>query len=119
MMMINNEMESENSGLKSKENDYEAKYISKLCNYLILQNYNEKQITILTFYIAQVILIKKYLKKYDITNVKVTSIDNYQGEENDIILLSLVRSNKNNELGFLSTFNRVCVAFSRAKLGLI
>ena len=115
--ITHNEIENENPGLKSKENDYEAKYISKLCNYLILQNYNEKQITILTFYIAQVILIKKYLKKYDITNVKVTSIDNYQGEENDIILLSLVRSNKNNELGFLSTFNRVCVAFSRAKLG--
>ena len=45
-------------------------------------------------------------------------MDNYQGEEYDIILLSLVRSNKDNKIGFLKTFNRVCVAFSRAKIGL-
>jgi len=113
-----NNNETENAWLKSKQNDYEAKYISKLCNYLILQNYKPEQITILTFYIGQVLLIRKYLKENDINNVRVTSVDNYQGEENDIILLSLVRSNKKKEIGFLNTFNRVCVAFSRAKIGM-
>ena len=113
-----NKHETENIWLKSKQNDYEAKYISKLCNYLILQNYKPEQITILTFYIGQVLLIRKYLKENDINNVRVTSVDNYQGEENDIILLSFVRSNKNKEIGFLNTFNRVCVAFSRAKIGM-
>ncbi len=103
--------------MKSKENKYEAEYISKLWKYLILQNYKPEQITILTFYVGQVLLIRKYLKSFGIINVKVTSVDNYQGEENDIILLSLVRSNKNNEIGFLGNFNRVCVAFSRAKIG--
>ena len=47
--------------------------------------------------------------------VRVTAVDNYQGEENDIILLSLVRSNEDNQIGFLKTDNRVCVAISRAK----
>jgi len=44
-------------------------------------------------------------------------VDGYQGEENEIVLLSLVRSNKNNSIGFLKTNNRVCVALSRARLG--
>ena len=49
--------------------------------------------------------------------MRISSVDNYKGEENDIILLSLVRSNKQYSIGFLKNFNRVCVAFSRAKLG--
>jgi hypothetical protein len=39
-------------------------------------------------------------------------------EENDIILLSLVRSNPQNRIGYLSEANRICVALSRAKKGL-
>lgn len=46
------------------------------------------------------------------------NVDNYQGEENDIILLSLVRSNPENNIGFLKISNRVCVALSRARMGL-
>ena len=45
-------------------------------------------------------------------------MDNYQGEENDIIILSLVRSNNENNIGFLKNSNRVCVALSRARQGL-
>lgn len=44
--------------------------------------------------------------------------DNYQGEENDIIILSLVRSNPDKKIGFLKTHNRICVALSRARCGL-
>lgn len=44
-------------------------------------------------------------------------MDNYQGEENDIILLSLVRSNESGNVGFLKSENRICVALSRAKYG--
>jgi len=49
--------------------------------------------------------------------LKITVVDNYQGEENDIILLSLVRSNEKGNVGFLKTENRICVALSRAKYG--
>ena len=44
-------------------------------------------------------------------------VDKYQGQESKIILLSLVRSNKEGKIGFLKTENRVCVALSRAKEG--
>lgn len=49
--------------------------------------------------------------------MKITVVDNYQGEESDIILLSLVRSNEKGNVGFLKTENRICVALSRAKYG--
>jgi hypothetical protein len=57
-------------------------------------------------------------KKYSVLEeVRITVVDNFQGEENDIILLSLVRSNREAKIGFLSIENRVCVALSRAKMG--
>ena len=120
--ITHNKLEGENDGLKSKFNDFEAKYLVKLCNYLLQQGYKTNQITILTFYLGQTLRIKKFLKENlnkDISKeIRVSSVDNFQGEECDIILLSLVRSNKENKIGFLRTFNRVCVAFSRAKKGL-
>jgi helicase required for RNAi-mediated heterochromatin assembly 1 len=51
-------------------------------------------------------------------DLRVVNVDNYQGEENDIILLSLVRSNPDNNIGYLKISNRVCVALSRARQGL-
>lgn len=50
--------------------------------------------------------------------IHITTVDNYQGEENDVIILSLVRNNKNKSVGFLRIPNRVCVALSRARHGL-
>jgi helicase required for RNAi-mediated heterochromatin assembly 1 len=40
-----------------------------------------------------------------------------KGEENDVLLLSLARSNKTHSIGFLASENRACVALSRAKRG--
>lgn len=50
--------------------------------------------------------------------MRVTTVDNFQGEENKIILLSLVRNNGEGNIGFLKEENRVCVALSRAREGL-
>jgi len=63
-------------------------------------------------------LLRQKLPKDKFEGVRITPVDNYQGEENDIILLSLVRSNNEGKIGFLQTQNRVCVALSRAKMGL-
>ncbi|KAK3589513.1 hypothetical protein CHS0354_041634 [Potamilus streckersoni] len=49
--------------------------------------------------------------------VRITALDNFQGEENAIILLSLVRSNTRRSIGYLDKRNRICVALSRAKIG--
>lgn len=50
--------------------------------------------------------------------MRITAVDNFQGEDNKIILLSLVRSNLTNNIGYLAFKNRICVALSRAKQGL-
>ena len=51
-------------------------------------------------------------------NVKISTIDNYQGEENEIILFSFVRSISEKKNGFLNNSNIECVSFSRAKMRL-
>lgn len=57
-------------------------------------------------------------KKYPyLRKVRITAVDNFQGEDNKIILLSLVRSNAENNIGYLAFKNRICVALSRAKHG--
>ena len=54
----------------------------------------------------------------NMSNVRMTTTDNFQGEESHIVLLSLVRSNKEGKAGFVKTQNRVCVGLSRARDGM-
>ncbi|UJR33622.1 hypothetical protein I4U23_021057 [Adineta vaga] len=103
----------------SKRNEFEAKYVIALAQYLIKQGYRGEQITILVMYLGQRQLIAKQSKNIKLLGgVRIMVTDNYQGEENDIIILSLVRSNKEKNIGFLKTHNRICVALSRARCGL-
>ena len=51
-------------------------------------------------------------------HVVVATIDDYQGEENKVVLLSLVRSNPQGKLGFVAIENRIIVALSRAQHGM-
>lgn len=78
------------------------------------------QITVLTFYNGQRKRILKELRSFsDITAgyLQVKTVDSYQGEENNVVILSLTRSNEDGKIGFLANINRVCVALSRAKFG--
>lgn len=109
--------EDQEADSKSKVNEHEAKFIIKLCKYLILQGYDSSKITVLTTYSGQLFVMKKLVDDV-IRKVRFTVVDNFQGEENDIILISFVRSNEEGEIGFLKVANRVCVALSRAKKGL-
>ena len=102
----------------SKHNHHEATFLGRFAAHLLYQGYHERQITILTAYSGQVKLIRQELRARNILGVYVTSVDNYQGQENDIICLSLVRSNPQGTIGFLNTSNRICVALSRARIGL-
>ena len=105
-------------GLQSYANDHEAKFIVALCEYLLLQGYKQSQITVLTMYIGQLLRLKELMPRDTCREVRICAVDNFQGEENDIILLSLVRSNEENRIGFLEESNRICVALSRARKGL-
>ncbi|KAH3813291.1 hypothetical protein DPMN_141744 [Dreissena polymorpha] len=118
VMFINhNEPESSNGELKSYANTFEADYVAKLAKHLLMQDYNGSQITVLTTYTGQLLELKRRMNRDEYDDVNVTVVDNYQGEENDIVILSLVRSNHENRIGFLKTENRICVALSRAKMG--
>nr|XP_054769133.1 NFX1-type zinc finger-containing protein 1-like [Lytechinus pictus] len=112
------EPEDEMEDTQSHYNLHEARFIVKLCCYFMRQGYQPGQITILTAYTGQLLKIKQMMNDPLCAGVHVTTVDNYQGEENDIIFLSYVRSNNHGNIGFLGISNRVCVSLSRAKMGL-
>jgi hypothetical protein len=103
---------------KSHSNDHEASFLVALCKYLLKQGYRTSQITVLTMYRGQLLELKNRMRRVDYQGVRVAAVDDFQGEENDIILLSLVRSNSDGKIGFLKIENRICVSLSRAKMGL-
>ena len=104
----------------SRVNHEEAAMIVGFFDYLVHNGTETKDITVLTFYNGQRKLILRGLRTH--ANLqgcvfKVVTVDSYQGEENNIVLLSLVRNNLYNNIGFLDVENRVCVALSRAQRG--
>lgn len=103
----------------SFSNLYEVHFCIKLCKYLVLQGYKAEKITILAMYKAQMKAIRQEIrsKNKSILGVKVEDVDNYQGEENTIILLSMVRCNEKRDNGHVKDKHRICVAMSRAKQG--
>ncbi|WAR28359.1 ZNFX1-like protein [Mya arenaria] len=118
MQFINHgHLEAFGNEIKSYSNAYEAEFATKLCKHLLLQGYSSSQITVLTTYTGQLLALQKQMPKAVFEGVRVKVVDNYQGEENDIVILSLVRSSTEKRIGFLKTENRICVALSRAKIG--
>lgn len=51
----------------------------------------------------------------NLKDVEVSSVDNFQGQEREAIVMSFVRNNKENKLGFLTDYRRLNVAITRAK----
>lgn len=76
------------------------------------------RIRIITFYTAQVSLIKRCLHQCRLSDVVVATVDSSQGSEADIVIVSLVRSHgnsKHSSVGFLSDDRRMNVAITRGK----
>ena len=109
-----------------KSNLHEARFIVKLAQHLLYNGYSSNQIVILAMYREQIRLIRREARALvsivcssdNVADIRVTTTDNYQGEECDVILLSLVRSNKDGNVGFVKTSNRINVALSRARNGM-
>lgn len=97
-------------------NPYEAETLLNLLNKL--NKYKDNNIVVLSPYNAQVEFIREALGKKLRKHVQVATVDSFQGQEADIVLLSLVRSNPSGQIGFLRQPNRVCVALSRARWAL-
>ena len=99
----------------------EAEYCIGLFMYMCLIGYNPEQISILCAYNGQKELIKEiYSKKCTWNKLftginKICTIDKYQGQQNDFVILSLVRTKK---IGYLRDIRRFIVSLSRARKGL-
>ncbi|KAK1750649.1 hypothetical protein QBC47DRAFT_393152 [Echria macrotheca] len=99
----------------------EAEYAVAIYQYMRLLGYPAAKISILATYAGQRALIKDVLAhrcaKNPIFGLPriVTTVDKYQGEQNDYIILSLTRTSR---VGYLRDIRRLTVALSRARLGL-
>lgn len=101
-------------GSFSKYNPREAKLVKELVDKLLKSGVNQDDIGIITPYKDH----EDYLKS-KIEGVKIHTVDGFQGREKEVIILSLVRSNPEQEIGFLSDLRRINVAITRARRKLI
>ncbi|PBK99914.1 P-loop containing nucleoside triphosphate hydrolase protein [Armillaria gallica] len=129
----------------SKQNTYEARTVLKIVKYLAQQGYRTDEMVVLTPYLGQLNMLQCELREdadpvlndldsHDLIRaglltpgaakltkrpLRLATIDNYQGEECDIVIVSLTRSNPNNDIGFMFAPERLNVLLSRAKNALI
>lgn len=97
-------------------------YIEKISINRILEE--NLDIGIISPYRAQVVFLRKLLKKTPFIRpirrlISVNTVDGFQGQERDIILISMVRSNDEGKIGFLNDLRRMNVAMTRARMKLI
>ena len=69
-------------------------------------------------YLRQQIRKKEWIKPFR-TRISVNTVDGFQGQERDIIIISLVRSNDEGQIGFLRDLRRMNVAITRARMKVI
>ncbi|OAX80316.1 hypothetical protein ACJ72_05356 [Emergomyces africanus] len=129
----------------SKKNNFEVDMVFKCVRYLSQQGYKTDDMIVLTPYLAQLRLMMDVLGQendpvlndldsYDLvraglipaataklnkSRLCMSTIDNYQGEERNIVIVSLTRSNSRGDIGFLSSPERLNVLISRARDALI
>ena len=99
-----------------------AEYFTKLSKRRVLEE--RIDVGIISPYRAQVQYLKKLIKKYEFFKpyrrlISVNTVDGFQGQERDVILISLVRSNDEGQIGFLKDLRRMNVAMTRARMKLI
>lgn len=98
-----------------------AEYFTKIGKQRVLEE--RIDVGIISPYRAQVQYLKKLIKKYEFFKpyrrlISVNTVDGFQGQERDVILISLVRSNDEGQIGFLKDLRRMNVAMTRARMKL-
>lgn len=98
-----------------------AEYLTKIGKQRILDE--SIDIGIISPYRAQVQHLKRLVKRYEFFKpyrqlISINTVDGFQGQERDIILISLVRSNDEGQIGFLRDLRRMNVAMTRARMKL-
>jgi superfamily I DNA and/or RNA helicase len=107
--------ELEPDGL-SKRNPQEATLVLKKARELIEAGVPAKGIAIIAPYAAQVRLLRQ---QCEFPSIEIDTVDGFQGREKEAVLITLVRSNPDGEIGFLGDVRRMNVALTRARRKLI
>jgi len=101
---------------ESKRNPDEGAFILRKVQQLHEAGLSPKDIAVIAPYAAQV----RWLREYsDADDLEIDTVDGFQGREKEAVLISCVRSNTNNEIGFLADTRRMNVALTRARRKLI
>jgi superfamily I DNA and/or RNA helicase len=95
----------------AEEAEIAMKHVETLCNSGI----DTAKIGIITPYSAQVNLLRSLRNSMFGPELEISTVDGFQGREKDAIIISMVRSNTHNEVGFLKDCRRMNVAITRAK----
>ena len=111
----------------SKLNEKEAEFVVFKVRQLFAQGVNVEDISVIAPYAAQVRKIRGLFRSIktesgeasELCNVEVDTVDGFQGREKEVIVISLVRSNAQCEIGFLKDYRRTNVALTRARRKLI
>lgn len=107
--------ERQRPGSTSRENPTEVKIVSRLADWLI-GYLPARDIGIISPYDDQIDLLNSSI---DEENLEIKTVDGFQGREKEVIIISFVRSNDGNELGFLTDIRRLNVSLTRARRKLI
>lgn len=109
---LHQELTDDESGSKYNigEVHLAKKYIDDLTNLGIRQD----TIGVIAPYSAQVAKLKEIIWPSS-PNIEISTVDGFQGREKEIIIFTLVRSNDDDEIGFLKDFKRLNVSITRAK----
>jgi len=99
----------------SKGNPQEASLVARKVEQLLAAGLGTEAIAIITPYSAQVQLLRELLPG----EIEIDSVDGFQGREQEAVIISLVRSNREGQVGFLAETRRMNVALTRARRKLI
>ncbi len=97
---------------ESKRNPREARWVVEQVQRLLEAGLAAGQIAVIAPYAAQVRLLKNRLQ---IPDLEIDTVDGFQGREKEAVIISLVRSNEQGEIGFLKDTRRTNVALTRAR----
>lgn len=106
-------------------NRTEASNVEKLITRFLSAGISPDQVGVITPYEGQRAYIVSYMQRFGslrqalYTEIEVASVDAFQGREKDFIILSCVRSNERQGIGFLNDPRRLNVALTRARYGLV
>ena len=90
--------------------------VKQLVNRFSNAGVDPNNIAVIAPYAAQVRFLRDMLGS---RSVEIDTVDGFQGREKDLVILTMVRSNRDRQIGFLSDLRRTNVAMTRAKHKLI